>query len=127
MKFIVKNRLPTNSFIKMVACLCVIIFSGICHAAPEAVSTHVVDQIQAKNINTNQSDATKKMTEINTKLATKNASLEQENNALQTQVNVLTAERSSQLFMTGAFVAIGGIFLGFIAAWLMLGRRGNDW
>lgn len=100
-------------------------------AKPEPIEHHTVNKAQGKASlmadNVNPNSRLGLLEAANKELLTKNASLEQENNKLLTQVNVLAAERSNQIFMTGAFVATGGIFLGFIVAWLLLGRRQNEW
>lgn len=63
--------------------------------------------------------------QANQALLTKNAKLEQDINTLQTQVNVLIAERNNQLFMYGAILALVAVLVGFIAAWVLLGRKQN--
>lgn len=102
--------------------------ASMCFAAAESLASSPINEAQAKaSIQAQQApdSHTAQLSTANEALIKKNALLEQDNTALQTQVNVLTNERSNQLFMTGAFVAMGGIFLGFIAAWLMIGRRQN--
>lgn len=108
----------------------VLLVSNTSFAAPEVIPNKPINEAQAKaiaNIKADPNTTLGKLKIANSELTSQNATLTQENNALQTQVNVLTQERSSQIFITGAFVAIGGIFLGFIAAWLLTGRRSSDW
>lgn len=118
-------------YARLFSFILVLLVSNTSFAAPEVIPNKPINEAQAKAITHIKADPNTTLGKLkiaNSELTSQNATLTQENNALQTQVNVLTQERSSQIFMTGAFVAIGGIFLGFIAAWLLAGRRrSSDW
>lgn len=119
-----------KAFFFLVSLLFTTLTSSLSFAAAEPLANQPINEAQARAVlqaEKSPSELMTSLTKSNAELNKKNALLEQDNKALMTQVNVLTAERSNQLFMTGAFVALGGIFLGFIAAWLLLGRRQNNW
>lgn len=70
------------------------------------------------NLTPNDSELSK----ANTELLAKNAELSRQVDNLSTQVNVLTQERSGQLFTYGAVTAISCLVIGFMLARL-LGRK----
>lgn len=70
------------------------------------------------NLTPNDSELSK----ANTELLAKNAELSRQVDNLSTQVNVLTQERSGQLFTYGAVTAISCLIIGFMLARL-LGRK----
>lgn len=67
------------------------------------------------------------LSQANKQLLVQNAELQRKVDSLNTQVNLLVHERSSQLFMYGALVAVICLVLGFALAWLIFGRKKSGW
>lgn len=67
------------------------------------------------------------LSQANTKLLTENAELQRQVDSLTTQVNVLINERSGQLFMFGAFTALGSVLAGLILGGIFFGRNKGRW
>lgn len=67
------------------------------------------------------------LSQANTKLLTENAELQRQVDSLTTQVNVLINERSGQLFMFGAFTALGSVVAGLILGGVFFGRNKGRW
>lgn len=63
------------------------------------------------------------LSKANEQLLANNAELQRQVDSLTTQNNVLVSERSSQLFMYGAYTAAASLLLGLGLGWWMFGRK----
>lgn len=67
------------------------------------------------------------LSQANQELLVKNAELQRQVDSLNTQNNVLVNERSSDLFVKGAYVAVLSVLVGFALAWFIFGRNKTGW
>lgn len=87
------------------------------------VSSHDAD---GKTLLEQQAPTEEELSLANKELLAKNAQLERQVNALTTQNNVLTQEKSGQLFMYGTLTAIFSVILGGLVVKLF-GNRKERW
>lgn len=67
------------------------------------------------------------LSQANKQLLVQNAELQRKVDSLTTQTNLLVHEKSSQLFIYGAFTAILSAILGFALSWFIFGRNKTGW
>lgn len=95
--------------------------------AEQAAKNKVLQEAKVKALVKDQESRLQQLEKANLEALSQNQELQLKNDNLGVQVQVLQSERSAQMFLYGAMTIALGVFLGFLIAGYVYGKRRRQW